>query len=81
VTPTLIDTPDNRRALEVARDLLALGEPMSGRSAETARQLLSSDARYLGPLKTVKATKPRLMYREGEYSKIVAAVMGYGVTP
>jgi hypothetical protein len=80
VAPTLVDTQDNRRALEVARDLLTLGESLSGRQAETARDLLSTDARYLSPLKTIKATKPRLLHREPEYAKVIAAVMGYGTT-
>jgi hypothetical protein len=80
VSPTLVDTPDNRRALEIALELLTLGESLGGRDAEGARELLSTDARYLGPLKTIKATKPRLVHKEAEYSKIIAAVMGYGVT-
>jgi len=80
VTPTLIDTPDNRQALEIARDLLTMGESMGGREAETARELLSTDARYMNPMKTIKATKPRLVHREQEYSRLVAAIMGYGAT-
>ena len=80
VTPTLIDTPDNRRALEIARDLLMLGESMSGRDAQTARDLLSTDARYLTPMKTVKSTKPKLIHKESEYARVIAAVMGYGTT-
>lgn len=80
VTPTLVDTPDNRRALEIARDLLMLGESMSGRDAETARGLLSTDARYLTPMKTVKAVKPKLIHKESEFARMVAAVMGYGTT-
>lgn len=80
VTPTLIDTPDNRRALEIARDLLMLGESMSGRDAQTARDLLSTDARYLTPMKTVKSIKPRLIHKESEYARVIAAVMGYGTT-
>jgi hypothetical protein len=59
LTPTLIDTLDNRRGLEIARDLLMLGESMSGRDAQTARDLLSTDARYLTPMKTVKSTRPK----------------------
>ena len=78
VVPTLIDTPDNRRALEIARDLLTLGESMAGRDAETARDMLATDARYLGPMKSVAAHRPRLAHKEPEYSKIIAAVMGYG---
>ncbi|GAB3438981.1 hypothetical protein GCM10027517_11860 [Phycicoccus ginsengisoli] len=80
VTPTLIDTPDNRRALKIAADLLEMGEAMSGRQAEDARDLLSTDARYLGPMKTVKANRPRLEHKESEYAPLIAAVMGYGVT-
>lgn len=76
--PTLIDTEDNRRALEIARDLISLGEPMAGRNAESARDLLSTDAIYLNPMKTVSANRPRLAHKEAEYSKLVAAVMGYG---
>lgn len=78
VVPTLIDTPDNRRALEIARDLLTLGEAMTGRRSEAAQDLLSTDARYLTPLKTVKATRPRLEHGESEVARIMAAVMGYG---
>lgn len=78
VVPKLIDTPDNRRALEIARDLIALGEPMAGRDAGRARDMLASDARYLNPMKTVSANRPRLVHKEAEYAKIVAAVMGYG---
>jgi len=80
ITPTLIDTEDNRRALEIARDLLSVGESLAGRQAEDARDLLSSDARYLNPMKTVKATRPRLDHKENEYAPLIAAVMGYGVT-
>ncbi|HEV2782867.1 MAG TPA: hypothetical protein VGX25_26050 [Actinophytocola sp.] len=79
VTATLVDTADNRRALQIARDLLTLGESFSGRDAETARELLSTDARYLNPMKTVKATKPRLVHKEAEYSRLISAVMGYGI--
>ena len=78
VTPTLIDTPDNRRALQIARDLLTLGEAMSGRDADGARDLLATDAQYLNPMKTIQNNRPRLTHKEGEYAKLIAAVMGYG---
>jgi hypothetical protein len=80
VVPTLIDTPDNRQALNIALDLLTRGEAFSGRDAEVARDVLATDARYLNPMKTVKKTKPRLMHREAEFSKVIAAVFGYGTT-
>lgn len=80
IVPTLIDTPDNRRALEIARDLISLGEPMEGRSDRTGMDLLSTDAIYLNPMKTVKANRPRLPHKEAEYSKLIAAVMGYGAS-
>lgn len=80
VVPTLIDTPDNRKSLEIARDLLTLGETMTGRSSEGAQQLLSTNAHYLSPMKTVKATRPRLEHSDKEFGKLIAAVMGYGTT-
>lgn len=76
--PTLVDTPDNRKALEIARDLLRMGESMSGRTAEGAQDLLSTDWQYLGPMKTVKVAKPRLQHPNPEYERLVAAVFGYG---
>ena len=78
VVPTLIDTEDNRRALVIARDLMTLGESMSGRDASKARASLSSDARYLNPIKTIAATRPRLQQSEPEYPELIYAVMGYG---
>ena len=51
---------------------------MAGRNAESTRDLLSTDAIYLNPMKTVSANRPRLAHKEAEYSKLVAAVMGYG---
>ena len=78
VVPTLIDTKDNRQALEIARDLMTLGESMAGRDASEAREYLAADARYLNPMKTVAANRPRLLQSEAEHSKIIAAVMGYG---
>lgn len=78
VVPTLIDTDDNRRALHIARDLITEGEPMEGRDVTAAQDLLATNARYHNPMKTVSANRPRLAHREAEYSKIIAAVMGYG---
>ena len=78
VVPTLIDTEDNRQALEIARDLMTLGESMAGRDASGAREHLAADARYLNPMKTVAANRPRLLQSEAEHSKIIAAIMGYG---
>ncbi len=78
IVPTLIDTPDNRRALQIARDLITLGEPMVGRDSQGARELLASDARYMTPMKTVAKNRPRLAHQEPEYAKIMAAVMGWG---
>jgi len=78
IVPTLIDTKDNRKALEIARDLITLGESMAGRDSSRAREYLAADARYLNPMKTVAVSRPRLLQSEPEYSKIIAAVMGYG---
>lgn len=78
IVPTLIDTEDNRQALQIARDLMTLGESMAGRDASTAREHLATDHRYLNPMKTVAANRPRLLQSEAEHEKIIAAVMGYG---
>jgi hypothetical protein len=80
IVPTLIDTPDNRKALEVARDLLTLGETMTGRASEEAQAALATNARYLNPMKTVKATRPRLEHSDKDFGRLIAAVMGYGTT-
>lgn len=80
VVPTLIDTDDNRRALEIALDLIAMGEAFAGRDAAIVRESLTSDARYLTPMKTIAASRPQLQQDESEYSEIIAAVMGYGPT-
>jgi hypothetical protein len=80
VVPKLIDTSDNRKALEVARDLLLTGESMAGRTLEDASVLLAANGQYLTPLKTVKQAKPRLGPGDAALTKLVAAVMGYGTT-
>jgi len=51
---------------------------MAGRDSSRAREYLAADARYLNPMKTVAVSRPRLLQSEPEYSKIIAAVMGYG---
>ena len=80
VVPTLINTQENRRALEIARDLIMEGESMAGRDAKSARDALSEDGSYKTPMKTVALQKPRITVPESEYADIIAAVMGYGVT-
>jgi hypothetical protein len=80
VRPTLIDTPDNREALSIARDMLTLGEPMAvgrGGSAQ-ARDLLSLDARYVNPLQTAARTRDRVQVPDREYEKLIDAVMSRG---
>jgi hypothetical protein len=80
VVPTLIDTADNRRALAIAADLLALGESMSGRQAENAQDLLSLNNRYLTPMKSLSSTRKRLSATNPELERALAGVFGYGVT-
>ena len=58
VTPIFIDTTDNREALQVARDMLTHGEPMTQRVDDaTARQILTSGDRYTGPMQTMHRTR------------------------
>ena len=80
VRPTLIDTPDNREALTIARDMLVAGEPMAaGRGgSEQARDLLSLDARYLQPLQTAARTRNQVRVPDKEYGKVFDALMGRG---
>ena len=78
VVPTLIENDENRRALKIARDLITVGEPMAGRETDGARDLLSIDAQYLSPMKTINVNRPKLPQSEAEYSKIIGIVMGWG---
>lgn len=80
VRPTLIDTPDNREALTIARDMLSVGEPMAaGRGgSEQARDLLSLDARYLQPLQTAARARDQVRVPDQEYGKVFDALMGRG---
>ncbi|MER6754968.1 hypothetical protein ABT235_12415 [Micromonospora echinofusca] len=80
VRPTLIDTPDNREALTIARDMLLAGEPMStGRGAsDQARDMLSLDARYLQPLQTAARSRDLVRVPDKEYGKFFDVMMGRG---
>jgi hypothetical protein len=55
---SLIDTPDNVAALELAIDLLTHGEPVALRE-DPQQKLLFTDGRYLTPLMTMKERAPR----------------------
>ena len=78
VVPKLINTPDNRRALKIAKELIQLGEPTSGRQSEQARDALSTDSRYLTPIKAAAISRKRLEQPESEFGPLIAGLMGYG---
>jgi hypothetical protein len=79
--PTLIDTPDNREALAIARDLIANGEPWAGRDpSPEAQDLLSLGTTYQGPMQTMKWTMERnramVQPTEHEMARVFEAMMG-----
>ncbi|WP_331765285.1 hypothetical protein OG747_52490 (plasmid) [Streptomyces sp. NBC_01384] len=79
VQPVFVDTPDNREAMEIARELIAAGETMVGRtpSPET-RKLLDLDASYLRPIQTVSRTRTRSDVSPAQYRGFWEALMGRG---
>lgn len=79
VTPTFVDTPDNREAMAIARDLIAVGETMAGRTPPPGTQsLLDLDASYLGPIQTISRTRTRPDVSPNEYRGVWDALMGRG---
>ncbi|MEU4507372.1 hypothetical protein [Streptomyces sp. NPDC024089] len=79
VTPIFVDTPDNREAMAIARDLIAAGETMAGRTPPPGTQsLLDLDASYLGPIQTISRTRARPDVSPNEYRGFWDALMGRG---
>lgn len=54
----LIDTPDNKAAIDLAIDLLTHGEPVAVRE-DPEQKLLFTGGQYLTPLMTMKVREPR----------------------
>ncbi|WP_190100574.1 hypothetical protein [Streptomyces griseoflavus] len=79
VQPVFVNTRDNREAMGIARELIASGEMMTGRtpSLET-RKLLDLDASYLRPIQTVSRTRARPDVSPAQYRGFWDALMGRG---
>lgn len=79
VTPTFVDTPDNREALKLARDLLTHGEQVAGRIGdEEARKILATGSPFLAPMQTIAGIKPKVPVKQKDWQKVIDAAMGRG---
>lgn len=76
VTPRFIDTPDNREALQIAKDLLQHGEMIGHRVRDdTARAILAQGAMLTAPMQTVAKYRPKAAGDPKEWIKVVNAAM------
>jgi hypothetical protein len=76
VTPRSIDTPDNREALLIAKDLLQQGEMIGNRVGDdTARAVLAQGAMLTAPMQTVAKYRPKAAVDPKEWTKVVNAAM------
>jgi hypothetical protein len=77
VTPTFIDTEDNRAALALARDLLTHGESIGQRVDDSlARDALESGTGYTAPMQTTHRVRKSVQPSAREFEKIFEAAMG-----
>lgn len=78
-TPTLIDTPDNRAALMMAKDLLSYGESVASRvgGTEAAGTLLNSDDPYGTPMRTVQRYKKKKHLTDRQWQSAVDKMLGH----
>lgn len=77
VTPTFIDTPDNRDALRLARDLLTHGELVENRIDDNlARKTLAGGRKYTAPMQTVHRTRHNAQPTAKHFDKVFEAAMG-----
>ncbi|MEU3836084.1 hypothetical protein [Streptomyces microflavus] len=79
VTPQFIDTPDNREALRIARDLITYGEQLKGRVGdEQARRTLSLGQSFTAPMQTMHRTRPKARTSVKEWQGVIDAALGRG---
>lgn len=71
----LIDTPDNKAAVELALDLLTHGEPVASRE-DPQKRLLFTDGAYLTPLMTMKKREPKTRILGDELLTIADTLRG-----
>jgi hypothetical protein len=79
VTPRFIDTPDNREALALARDLITHGEQLAGRMGDDqARTMLALDQPFNAPMQTVQRVRGKAAASPKEWQRIIDAALGRG---
>ncbi|MBI5738841.1 MAG: hypothetical protein HY997_23515 [Mycolicibacterium neoaurum] len=79
VTPRFIDTPDNREALQIARDLLAHGEPIDDRLGDaTVRGMLAEGGNLSGPVQTIARYRDKAAVDPKTWTNVVNAAMSRG---
>ncbi|MFI7281705.1 hypothetical protein ACIBOV_15760 [Micromonospora chersina] len=79
VTPRFIDTPDNREALRIARDLLTYGEPVEGRVGDDqARSALILGQPFTAPMQTVSRLRGKAAASPKQWQAVVDAALGRG---
>ncbi|ORC19967.1 MULTISPECIES: hypothetical protein [Rhodococcus] len=79
VTPMFIDTPDNREALLIARDLLSKGQQIAGRGGgEEARRTLELGLPYTAPMQTLNHMKGKPKVNDKSWQGVVDKALGRG---
>ncbi|MGQ4374772.1 hypothetical protein ACN6K9_001643 [Streptomyces sp. SAS_267] len=79
VMPRFIDTPDNREALRIARDLISFGEQIGGRVGdEQARQTLALGQSFTAPMQTMYRTRAKAKSSPQQWQGVVDAALGRG---
>ena len=77
--PRFIDTPDNREALRIARDLISFGEQIGGRVGdEQARQTLALGQSFTAPMQTMHRTRAKAKSSPRQWQGVVDAALGRG---
>lgn len=79
VTPRFIDTPDNREALGIARDLITHGEPVAGRVGDDqARAALLLGQPFSAPMQTVARMRGKAAASPKQWQKLADAALSLG---
>jgi len=77
VTPRFVDTPDNREALTLARDLITHGQALQHRVDDSvARQVLNAGSGYASPMQTMHRSREMAMPDAKHFRKVFEAAMG-----
>jgi len=78
-TPTLIDTPDNRAALTLAKDLINFGESVASRMPDQTEigRLLDADDPYGSPIRTVQRFKTKRHLTDRQWQSAVDKMLGH----